>query len=149
MVKDPVCGMEVDEKSTPFVSNFSGASYYFCSAADKAKFDSNPESYVKGPVESIPEADAHGPHDAHSQQHSLEPPVTLPGHEPQSHREHGAHQGEHHGSHEGHSVEGFRKRFWISLIITVPILLLCSIGRVSAMRSDSPEMRTSFSHFPH
>lgn len=31
---------------------------------------------------------------------------------------------EHHGSHEGHSVEGFRKRFWQSLIITVPILFL-------------------------
>lgn len=32
--------------------------------------------------------------------------------------------GEHHGSHEGHSAEGFRKRFWLSLIITVPILFL-------------------------
>jgi len=37
MVNDPVCGMQVDEKSTQHVSNFSGASYYFCSAADKAK----------------------------------------------------------------------------------------------------------------
>ena len=36
----------------------------------------------------------------------------------------GNNKGEHHGSHEGHSVEGFRRRFWLSLIITVPILLL-------------------------
>lgn len=34
MVKDPVCGMQVDEKSTPHVSTFGGATYYFCSASD-------------------------------------------------------------------------------------------------------------------
>jgi len=124
MVKDAVCGMEVDEKSTPHVSNYSGVAYYFCSAGDKGKFDSNPESYVKGRVESIPKEDAHGQHDASDHAHKQEPPVTQPVHEPQNHEEHGAHQGEHHGAHEGHSVEGFRKRFWISLIITVPILLL-------------------------
>jgi Cu2+-exporting ATPase len=33
-------------------------------------------------------------------------------------------QGHHHGTHEGHSTEDFRKRFWVSLVITVPILLL-------------------------
>ncbi len=48
MVKDPVCGMQVDEKSAQHVSKFSGATYYFCSAADKDKFDVNPEFYVKG-----------------------------------------------------------------------------------------------------
>jgi Cu2+-exporting ATPase len=124
MVKDPVCGMQVDEKTTPHVSKFKGTSYYFCSAGDKAKFDSNPESYVKGHVEETPMEVAHGQHDAHDHKHVQEPPVTQPGHEPHSHTEHGAHEGEHHGAHEGHSVEGFRKRFWISLIITVPILLL-------------------------
>jgi P-type Cu2+ transporter len=43
------------------------------------------------------------------------------------HQHHGQvdhNEGEHHGSHEGHSVEGFRRRFWRSLIITVPILFL-------------------------
>jgi Cu2+-exporting ATPase len=124
MVKDPVCGMQIDEKTTPHVSNFSGSTYYFCSAGDKGKFDSNPESYVKGPVESTPKGDAHGQHDALNHKHNQEPPVTQAADEPQSHGEHGAHQGEHHGAHEGHSVEGFRKRFWISLIISVPILLL-------------------------
>ena len=124
MVKDPVCGMEVDEKSTPHVSNYNGVAYYFCSAGDKGKFDSNPESYVKGRVESVPKEIAHGQHDVLNHKHNQEPPVTEPAQEPQSHGEHGAHQGEHHGAHEGHSVEGFRTRFWVSLIITVPILLL-------------------------
>ncbi|MBI5473567.1 MAG: copper-translocating P-type ATPase [Ignavibacteriae bacterium] len=45
-------------------------------------------------------------------------------HQPTKPDAHGAHHEGHHGSHEGHSVEGFRKRFWLSLIITIPILLL-------------------------
>lgn len=47
MGKDLVCGMQVDEKSTPHVSKFSGATYYFCSVGDKKKFDAKPELYVK------------------------------------------------------------------------------------------------------
>ena len=124
MVKDPVCGMEVDEKSTPHVSNYDGVSYYFCSAGDKGKFDSNPGSYVKGRVESMPKEDEHAQHHALSHKHNQEPSGTQPSLEPHGHRHHGAQQGEPHGAHEGHSVEGFRKRFWISLIVTVPILLL-------------------------
>jgi YHS domain-containing protein len=56
--------MAVDKKSTPHISNFSGATYYFCSAGDKGKFDANPESYVNGPVENVPKEDAHGRHNA-------------------------------------------------------------------------------------
>jgi len=124
MVNDPVCGMQVDEKSTQHVSNFSGASYYFCSAADKAKFDSDPESYVKGRVENMPTEAAHGEHGSRNQEHNQAPPITQPAHKPKAHGEHATHHGDNHGAHEGHSVEGFRKRFWKSLVITVPILLL-------------------------
>lgn len=34
------------------------------------------------------------------------------------------HEGHDHSEHHGHMIEDFRKRFWISLIITIPILLL-------------------------
>lgn len=34
------------------------------------------------------------------------------------------HDGHNHSEHEGHTIEDFRKRFWISLVITIPILLL-------------------------
>ena len=83
--------------------------------------------------------------------HDQEHPDTQPAHEQQSHGEHGTHQGEHHGEHEGHSVEGFRKRFWISLIITIPILLLSPMlqsGQVLAMHSAFPEMCTCSLLFP-
>ena len=60
----------------------------------------------------------HGAHD------SPGPPAGKPAHLTHSHEEHGTPHKQHHGSHEGHSVEGFRKRFWVSLVITVPVLVL-------------------------
>ncbi len=39
MVKDPVCGMEVDEKTAKFTSVYKNKTYYFCSKACKEKFD--------------------------------------------------------------------------------------------------------------
>jgi YHS domain-containing protein len=124
MVKDPVCGMEVDDRSTPHVSTSNGVTYYFCSAADKGKFAANPEPYVKGHPGNVPIEDAPGQHDAHDHLQKQKASVAKPVHEPQGHKDHGMKEGEHHGSHEGHSIEGFRTRFWVSLVITVPILFL-------------------------
>lgn len=47
MAKDPVCGMEVDEKGAKFKAEHMGKSYYFCSAMCKEKFEKNPSGYVK------------------------------------------------------------------------------------------------------
>jgi YHS domain-containing protein len=47
MVIDPVCGMEVDEK-TQNRSTFNGATYYFCSSDCKEEFDAAPEDYTGG-----------------------------------------------------------------------------------------------------
>src|SRR4030066_11730 len=37
------------------------------------------------------------------------------------------HEKPNHSEHEGHTIEGFRKRFWISIVITIPILILSPI----------------------
>jgi len=52
MAKDPVCGMEVDEKSTPqsLKSEHLGHFYYFCSAECKEEFDRSPQHYVSPPA---------------------------------------------------------------------------------------------------
>ena len=34
------------------------------------------------------------------------------------------HSHHNHSEHHGHMIEDFKKRFWISLVITIPILLL-------------------------
>ena len=46
-MRDPVCGMEVDEKRGKYRSEYMGKTYYFCAAGCKEAFDNNPEKYVK------------------------------------------------------------------------------------------------------
>lgn len=46
MVKDPVCGMEVDPKTAAGKSDYKGQTYYFCSNGCKKAFDKEPEKYV-------------------------------------------------------------------------------------------------------
>jgi YHS domain-containing protein len=49
MAIDPVCGMEVDEKSAKDNSNYNGKTYYFCSTECRDEFDEAPEEYVGEP----------------------------------------------------------------------------------------------------
>jgi YHS domain-containing protein len=45
MVKDPVCGMMIDEKTAAGKSDYQGRTYYFCAMICKTKFDQNPQAY--------------------------------------------------------------------------------------------------------
>ena len=42
MAKDPVCKMDVDEKTAKFKSDYKGKTYYFCNSGCKSTFDKNP-----------------------------------------------------------------------------------------------------------
>jgi len=46
MVKDPVCGMKADEKTTAYKSILAGNVYYFCSSSCQADFIKAPEKYM-------------------------------------------------------------------------------------------------------
>ena len=46
MAKDPVCGMELDEKTAAGKSEYKGQTYYFCSTGCKKSFDKEPEKYA-------------------------------------------------------------------------------------------------------
>lgn len=46
MAKDPVCGMEIDEKTAAATSEYKGKTYYFCAPGCKQAFDKNPEKYL-------------------------------------------------------------------------------------------------------
>jgi YHS domain-containing protein len=46
LVKDPICGMDVDEKKTDLKSDYEGKTYYFCSHVCKEKFELKPEEYM-------------------------------------------------------------------------------------------------------
>ncbi len=46
MAKDPVCGMNVDEKKAAKIS-YKGKTYYFCSATCQFAFEKNPKQFAK------------------------------------------------------------------------------------------------------
>ncbi len=46
-VKDPVCGMTIEEKDAAGTSTYQGRTYHFCSPACKEKFEKDPGSYVE------------------------------------------------------------------------------------------------------
>ncbi|MEP7346109.1 MAG: YHS domain-containing protein [Gemmatimonadaceae bacterium] len=45
-VKDPVCGMMIDEKDAVSSSVYNGMHFYFCSDGCKTKFDQTPARYA-------------------------------------------------------------------------------------------------------
>ena len=46
MAIDPICDMEVDEKTAKWVSEYKGKNVYFCAPGCKKMFDEDPEKYV-------------------------------------------------------------------------------------------------------
>src|SRR5579885_1836485 len=47
LVKDPVCGMNVDPAKAKAQAEHNGQNYYFCCAGCAQKFRSNPDEYLK------------------------------------------------------------------------------------------------------
>lgn len=46
LVKDPVCGMDVDPATAPFRSTHHGETYYFCSQGCQRSFEADPKRYL-------------------------------------------------------------------------------------------------------
>jgi len=46
MAVDPICKMEVDEKTAKFKSEYKEKTYYFCAPGCKKEFDDNPEKHI-------------------------------------------------------------------------------------------------------
>ena len=58
----------------------------------------------------------HQNHSHHNMEHHSHPE--------HDHSKHGEHSGHNHHDHHAHMIEDFRKRFWISLVVTIPVLFL-------------------------
>jgi YHS domain-containing protein len=48
MAKDPVCGMEVNEKKAVAIADYKGKTYCFCALSCKDKFVKEPKIYAEG-----------------------------------------------------------------------------------------------------
>jgi YHS domain-containing protein len=46
MMKDPVCGADVDERKIPAISTYHGRHYLFCGQECKNTFDEDPDRYI-------------------------------------------------------------------------------------------------------
>jgi P-type Cu+ transporter len=122
-VKDPVCGMMVDPHSTPHRAEHQGHPYYFCSAGCRSNFLADPNGYLAGEgsraadAEPVPEGTIYtcpmhpqirqlGPGSCPICGMALEPLLVA--------RDAGP----------NHELVDMRRRFWIGLALTVPVLLL-------------------------
>ncbi|MFG1423168.1 heavy metal translocating P-type ATPase [Xanthobacter sp. DSM 24535] len=122
LVKDPVCGMEVDPATATHRATHHGTTHYFCSAGCQAKFEANPSAYVaEGPA---PKADGNKPEGViytcpmHPQIRQIGPgncPICGMALEPEVATQE-----------TGPSAElvDMTRRFWIGLVLTVPVLAL-------------------------
>ncbi|MHA6686272.1 heavy metal translocating P-type ATPase [Mesorhizobium sp. A556] len=118
--KDPVCGMNVDRASAKHFSRHDGDQFYFCSAGCLQKFEADPEKYLgdrpapapmpKGTQYTCPmhpEIVRDKPGDCPICGMALEPMGVPTGD-------------------EGPNPElvDFSRRFWVSTVLSVPLLLL-------------------------
>ena len=51
MARDPVCGMEVDERQAAATTEYEGTIYYFCAPGCKKAFEKEPEKYLPNTAE--------------------------------------------------------------------------------------------------
>ncbi len=58
MVKDPVCGMEIEAKNAFATRGLNGTAVYLCSSACAKQYDANPDQHLKHPAPAGPATDA-------------------------------------------------------------------------------------------
>lgn len=47
MVRDPVCGMEIEEQEARATAEYEGQTYYFCCIACREQFLKHPQAYAQ------------------------------------------------------------------------------------------------------
>jgi Cu+-exporting ATPase len=132
-VKDPVCGMEVDPHTTPHRTEHAGRTHYFCSSGCRAKFVADPARYLGGetaaaarPAEPVapgtiytcpmhPQIRQVSPGNCPICGMALEPEVATGAAGPNP------------------ELVDFTRRFWIGLVLTLPVVALEMGGHLTGM----------------
>lgn len=134
MAVDPVCRMTVDELKAVHKTEYGGNTVYFCSAGCKLKFESDPGKYLHvSPALELPETTGRGP--AMEEPAAglyfcpMHPHITakVPGRCPECGMKLEAAVRGNSGGKDGHgdsAIADFKRRFWISTALTIPIVLL-------------------------
>jgi len=116
---DPVCGMTVDPHTAKHRTDYRGHTYYFCSAGCKTKFTADPQKYLHGAktAEAVPEGTIYtcpmhpqvrqvGPGACPICGMALEPELATADSGPNP------------------ELADMTRRFWIGLVLTLPVLSL-------------------------
>ncbi|MFL1461486.1 heavy metal translocating P-type ATPase [Roseococcus sp. DSY-14] len=129
-VKDPVCGMTVDPARTPHHADHAGAAYHFCSAGCRTKFVADPAKYVHPKPTLRAEAVAPGAIytcPMHPQIRQVGPgncPICGMALEPEVATAEAGPNPE---------LADFTRRFWIGLVLTLPVVVLEMGGHLTGM----------------
>ena len=121
MVTDPVCGMSVDPARSPHHHEHAGQAYHFCSAGCRAKFIADPSKYLKPAAVAPTPAAPPGAvwtcpmHPEVRQDHPGNCPICGMTLEPLAQAAEAA---------PSRELIDMSRRFWISLVLTVPLTLL-------------------------
>ncbi len=126
-VLDPVCGMTVDPHTAKHTATHNGHPYYFCSAGCKAKFIANPAKYlgprepepvIEGAIYTCPmhpEIRQVGPGSCPICGMALEPLTVTADSGPNP------------------ELADMTRRFWIGLVLTLPVLTLEMGGHLTSL----------------
>lgn len=136
VVKDPVCGMDVDPRGATHHTDYHGKIYYFCSAGCRAKFEAEPERYlspdaaVEPPVPEgaiytcpmHPEIRQVGPGACPICGMALEPVMASAEAGPNP------------------ELADMTRRFWIGLMLALPVVVLENASHVFNVKIVSPNL---------
>ena len=119
--RDPVCGMSVDPRTTPYRQQHAGRPYFFCSAGCQSKFSDNPTKYLARSELTAPPAAPEGTIytcPMHPQIRQVGPgfcPICGMALEPDLVTA---------TSGPNPDLADMTRRFWLGLVLTLPVLIL-------------------------
>lgn len=125
-VKDPVCGMDVDPATATHKATHAGTTYYFCSGSCRTKFEAEPAKYLAPPKPSVPAADDMAIYTCpmHPEVRQVGPgscPICGMALEPLTVSA---------DSGPNHELADMTKRFWIGLVLALPVVALEMGGHI-------------------
>ncbi|MDP3853328.1 heavy metal translocating P-type ATPase [Phenylobacterium sp.] len=128
-VKDPVCGMIVDPASTPHKATHKGSEVFFCSEGCAAKFQREPDRYAMRASQPAPSAPAGAIYTCpmHPQVRQVGPgncPICGMALEPELVTA---------DSGPNPELKDMTRRFWIGLVLTVPVFALEMGGHLTGL----------------
>ncbi|RZJ47302.1 MAG: heavy metal translocating P-type ATPase [Brevundimonas sp.] len=141
-VKDPVCGMSVDPTTTAHRASHDGQDYFFCSAGCQSKFVADPARYltpgtqaepvIPGAIYTCPmhpEIRQEGPGSCPICGMALEPETVTAEAPP------------------NHELVDFTRRFWIGLVLTLPVFALEMGGHLTNLHMLIPGQMSNWIQF--